>query len=212
MSIDIIGAGLGRTGTLSLKLALERLGFAPCYHMLQLIEHPDRLPHWEAATRGDTVDWDVLFAGYRATVDYPGCLFYRSLMAHYPEAKVILTVRDPETWYDSAYSTIFPGGRPADLPSLPAEMSSRQRMIDRLIWDGQFGGRFADRAHALAEFQRHIEEVEQTVPAERLLVFEVREGWEPLCAFLDVPVPDEPFPRTNSQQEFHDRLRAFAEK
>ncbi|WP_428264587.1 sulfotransferase family protein [Haliangium sp.] len=164
----------------------------------------------ETAARGETVDWDALFDGYRATVDYPGCMFYRPLMERYPQAKVILTVRDPDKWYESAHSTIYPAGRPDDLPAPPPSLAEHMRMVSRLVWDGHFGGRFADRAHAIQVFQDHIEEVKQTVPAERLLVYEVREGWAPLCAFLDVPVPDEPFPRTNSRPEFYDMLRRFA--
>src|SRR5947208_7864431 len=124
MAIQVIGAGLGRTGTLSLKAALEELGFGPCYHMIELITHPEQVVYWEAASAGQPVDWDALFAGYQAVVDYPGCRYYRELMRHYPEAKVILTVRDPETWYESCMATIYQAGRPApgQDPSTPPQL------------------------------------------------------------------------------------------
>src|SRR5438094_934614 len=112
MAIRVIGAGLGRTGTLSLKAALEELGFTQCYHMIELLMHPEQVTYWEAASAGQPVDWDALFEGYQAVVDYPGCMYYRQLMEQYPEAKVLLSVRDPEKWYESARETIFQAGRP----------------------------------------------------------------------------------------------------
>jgi hypothetical protein len=145
-SLKVTGAGLGRTGTLSLKVALERLGLDKCYHMSEVIAHPQHVPVWEAAGRGEPVDWEALFRGYQATVDWPGCHFYRDFLASYPDAKVILTVRDPERWYDSARQTIyavrtaFPGWL---IPFVP-RMRRLLAMTDRLIWDGVFGGRFED--------------------------------------------------------------------
>lgn len=212
MALDIIGAGLGRTGTLSLKMALEQLGFDPCYHMVELIEEPGRLPLWLQAARTGNTDWDAVLRGYRATVDYPGALFYQPLMERYPQAKVILTVRDPERWHESAMATIYPGGRSEAFKSLPDEWQERMAFINELIWEGQFGGRFSDREHAVAEFVRHRAEVEAAVPAERLLVFEVSQGWEPLCEFLGVPVPDEPFPRSNDRASFQARMRERLEQ
>ena len=209
MPLEVIGAGFGRTGTLSLKLALERLGFAPCYHMTEVLAHPEHVPAWDAAARGQPVDWDDLFRGYRATVDWPACNFYRELLDRYPDAKVILTVRDPGRWYDSARQTIYQVGRvvpPWLLPLMP-RMRRFQRMTERLIWEGTFGGRFEDRDHALAVFHRHSEAVRRAVPPERLLVYEVSEGWGPLCAFLGVPEPaGEPFPRVNDAAEFRARI------
>jgi hypothetical protein len=209
MPLEVIGAGLGRTGTLSLKVALERLGFAGCYHMTEVLSHPDHISLWDAAARGEAGDWKALFRGYRATVDWPGCNFYQEYLRLYPEAKVILTVRDPDRWYDSARRTIyfvrhaFP---PWAIPFIP-RMRRLNRMIDRLIWVGMFHGRFEDRSHAIEVFDRHNEEVKRAVPPDRLLVYEVGEGWAPLCSFLGVPVPeDEPFPRLNDAAEFRARI------
>src|SRR5258707_11516938 len=178
MPLKVIGAGFGRTGTLSLKVALERLGFAKCYHMTEVFAKPDHVKLWDAAARGEPVDWEALFRGYQATVDWPGCNFYQEYLRLYPDAKVILTVRDPERWYDSARQTIyyvrqaFPGWLTPFLP----RMGRFRPMIDRLIWVGMFHGRFEDRSHTIEVFNRHNEEVKQVVPNDRLLVYEVSEG------------------------------------
>ena len=213
MLIQVIGAGLGRTGTLSLKSALEDLGFGKCYHMVEVLARMDDARAWEAASRGEPVDWEKLFEGYRATVDWPGCSFYPELLRQYPEAKVILTVRDPEKWYDSARQTIFfvrhafPGWTGLIFP----RMRHFRRMLDRVIWDGMFRGRFEDRAAAIEVFNRHNEQVRREVPADRLLVYEVSQGWEPLCAFLGVPVPEgKPFPHLNDAVEFRERIERGA--
>ena len=217
MTIQIIGAGLGRTGTMSLKHALEELGFSRCYHMIELLGNPEHVSHWEAAARGDTVDWDTLFQGYQATVDFPGCTYYRQLMDRYPQAKVLLSVRDPAAWYESCMATIYRAGpSPVQklLMSLKLPFSPRLRKMVRVfrltrsvVWERQFDGRFEDRDHAIAEFERHNREVKETVPPERLLVYQVKDGWEPLCRFLGVPVPDKPFPRVNDRASFQERLK-----
>ena len=212
MSIQVIGAGLGRTGTLSLKAALEELGFARCYHPLEVVASLDQARAWDAAARGEPVDWDRIFAGYRATVDLPGCVFYRELLAKYPEAKVILTVRDPERWYDSVRQTIHFASN--TFPKWAVVLSPRmlvfQRMLDRL-WERLFRGRFEDRAFAIEVFNRHNKQVCRDVPADRLLVYEVSQGWGPLCAFLGVPVPEgKPFPHLNDAAEFRARLERDA--
>ena len=212
MPIQVIGAGLGRTGTLSLKAALEGLGFAKCYHMVEVLARMDDARTWDAAARGEPVDWDRLFAGYRATVDLPGCVFYRELLEKYPEAKVILTVRDPERWYDSARQTIYFARTafPKWAAWLNPRMGAFQRMIDRL-WDGMFRGRFEDRAFAIDAFNRHNEQVRRDVPADRLLVYEISQGWGPLCAFLGVPVAEgKPFPHLNDAAEFRARIERGA--
>jgi hypothetical protein len=213
MALRVIGAGFGRTGTLSLKAALEELGFAKCYHMTDVLTHLGHAPVWEAAARGEPIDWDALLEGYQATVDWPACTFYEELMRRYPDAKVILTTRDPETWYASALETIFwvrsvfRGWPRLVVP----RMRQFRRMLDRVIWDGTFDGRFADKNHAIEVFIRHNDRVRSTVPRENLLTYEVREGWEPLCAFLGVPVPDsKPFPRLNDSATFRARIRRVA--
>lgn len=222
MALRVIGAGFGRTGTLSLRAALVRLGFAPCEHMIDVIEHPDRFLLWQAALeqkqRGGAIDWDPLFAGYAATVDWPGAFFWRELANANPGAKVILTVRDPDRWYDSVRRTIYrartvlgPPPVTAAIAAVAAALDPRVaaaiRVLDGAIWHGTFGGRFEDRAHAVRVFEAHTAAVERTIAPDRLLVFDVREGWEPLCAFLGVPVPDEPFPHLNDGAEFERRVR-----
>jgi len=205
MTLGVIGAGFGRTGTLSLKEALERLGFGPCYHMIELIEHPEHVDFWERAAAGGEVDWDEVLCGYRAAVDWPACNFYAPLAARYPDAKVVLTVRDPERWYESAQSTIFPRiTRPVARDDAVAW--ARAQMQRKVVIEQTFGGEVADREHVLAVFRRHIEEVQRAIPAERLLVYRVADGWPPLCAFLGQPVPDEPFPHVNSFEEFRRRF------
>ena len=211
--IKIIGAGFGRTGTLSLKAALEELGFGPCYHMTEVFRSPKDCLYWEAATRGEVVDWLKLLAGYSATVDWPGCSFYTELMQVYPDAKVVLSVRDPEKWYESVTSTIYQISRRFSHPATPlstlmGRLFSRgrmdvARMINELIWQKTFAGKFEDKEYAIAVFNQHIEEVKRHVPAEKLLVYNVKEGWQPLCAFLDVDAPtDKPFPHLNDRENF----------
>lgn len=216
MPLEVIGAGLGRTGTMSLKAALETLGFGPCYHMIEVFENPEHIPFWEAATRGEDVDWERIFSGYRAAVDYPEASFYKVLMERYPDAKVVLSVRDPERWYESARNTIYRASEAANSPLIfvIARFVPRLRgmkravnMNDDLIWKRGFDGRFEDREYAMDVFRRHNEEAKRHVPPEKLLVYEVKEGWGPLCDFLGVPVPDEPFPRLNDTAEFQRRIR-----
>jgi len=204
MTLSLIGAGFGRTGTLSLKYALEQLGLSRCYHMMEVAEHPEHVALWRGAADG-RVNWDTLFAGYRATVDWPACSFWRPLTAHYPKAKVLLTERDPERWYKSAHATIYQAMTrplPEDHPARP-----QREMAIELILAKTFGGRFADKNQAISVYERHNEEVKKSLLPERLLVYRVSEGWEPLCAFLGLAVPDDPFPHVNSSEEFRERFR-----
>jgi hypothetical protein len=204
--MQVIGAGFGRTGTLSLKAALEALGFGPCYHMAEVRTHPEHIALWQAAGEGQAIDWDTLFAGYAAAVDWPACTFYEQLMRLYPEAKVVLTVREPERWYESAQTTIYEISGPHAAAAGSPMPTAQLHMIDTIIWQGTFGGRFEDKQHAIAVFEKNIQEVKERVPRERLLVFDVREGWAPLCRFLQVPLPEGPFPRLNEAQEFRQRM------
>ncbi|MCK2218452.1 sulfotransferase family protein [Actinomadura sp. ATCC 31491] len=192
--MEVIGVGMGRTGTLSLKHALERLGFAPCYHMVEIQREPERGSAWLDATRGEPVDWERVFHGYRATVDFPGRSFWRELTAHYPQAKVVLTVRDPRQWYDSAMATIY---NPANAPE-PGPIDQ----VWRLRFRHDFGCEPRDADRVIAGFRAHTAAVQGAVPAGRLLTYEVGQGWEPLCAFLGVPVPAEPFPHLNDRTSY----------
>lgn len=195
--MDVLCIGFGRTGTYSLKLALEWLGWGPCYHMFELMQHPEQLPLWEAAVNAEPIDWDDLFVGYRSTTDWPGAYFWRELTAAYPAAKVVLTTRDPECWYDSVRKTLYYFGLPRHgldgllhrLENLRVPALDRQRRLcQELIWERTFGGRFTDRQYAINVFNQHIANVRAEIPASRLLVYEVASGWQPLCDFLQVPV------------------------
>lgn len=202
MALKVVGSGLGRTGTLSMKRALEQLGFGPCHHMVEVFAHPESMPLWVAAGAGEG-DWDQIFKDYAAMVDYPGARYWREIAAHYPEAKVLHTVRDPDAWFDSTQATIFAPGSFADAPPPPLKAFFESFAGDLLA-------HLHDRAFMTDHFRRHSAEVERTIPKERLLVYEVGEGWDRLCAFLGVPVPDAPYPSENSRAEFIDRVRARA--
>ena len=211
MALEIVGAALGRTGTNSLKLALEHLGFGPCHHMFEVRDHPEQLPYWQAAARGEMPDWDQVFANYRVCVDWPSARYWREIAAHYPDAKVLLTLRDGDKWFASVHATIYPSimGWPTREPGHFRDLLA---MAEETIVKQTFDGRLDDRDHALAVYRAHEEDVRQTIAPERLLAFDVSEGWEPLCAFLDIPVPDIPFPRTNTSEEFRkDRPQVFEE-
>lgn len=203
MSLKVIGAGLGRTGTLSLKAALERLGFGPCYHMTRIFEHVEHGPMWQQFAAGERSDWDSLLGDFNAAVDWPASYFWRELAAFYPQAKVILTVRDAGRWFASIDGTLFRFMQAAQVPDDDA--AQRQIAMARdIVQHRTFGDRIGDRAHVIDVYERHNRAVQQTLPAARLLTYDVVEGWAPLCAFLGVPVPDEPFPRINAQQELLD--------
>jgi Sulfotransferase domain len=222
--LKVIGAGFGRTGTLSLKTALEKLGFVPCYHMVEVPRHPGHGTFWKEAmrkrARGEPIAWDAVFGNYRATVDFPAATFYAELAEAYPEAKVVLTVRDPQRWYDSAHSAF--GNVPTIDPSSARGylISKAMGLLFPTLWEAMsamyelregsgraFDGSPEDREHATKEFERHIREVKERVPARRLLVYEVKQGWEPLCEFLGVEAPREPFPRLNERGQFPKLMR-----
>lgn len=201
MGLKVIGAGFGRTGTLSLKFALEQLGLGPCYHMLEVLQHPEHVEVWEALQRGVAPDWAQLFEGYQASVDFPSARFWEAQLEQYPQAKVILSLRDGQAWHRSVMNTIYPSsvaGRDSKDPGA----RRHSLMVFDVIWDGVFGGRIEDPAHAVACFDAHNQQVIDTVPAEQLLIYRPGDGWEPLCAFLDVPVPEAPYPRVNSTADF----------
>lgn len=199
MTLKVIGAGFGRTGTLSLKLALEQLGFGPCYHMMEVFKNPSAPSWWVDAADG-APDWAKIFAGYSATVDWPSTTFYLDIMQAYPDAKVILTERDAEAWFKSTQATIFPNNTPPDTPEPFNQMY--RKVIGRL-----FDQRMREHDHVVEVYNQHNQEVRRMVPADRLLIYEVAQGWAPLCAFLGVPVPDTPMPKVNSTEEFAGRSR-----
>lgn len=213
----VIGAGFGRTGTTSVKAALEELGFGSTYDLTEVFKNPEHVGLWEAARRGENVDWERFIADYEVAVDWPACSFYKELMEAFPNAPVILTVRDSEHWYESIHSTIYQIRR-ATTGSLPVRgafkfaglfapgVTGTARLADQLVWEDTFDGRFEDRIYAMEVFEYHNELVRRRVPSDRLLVFDVREGWAPLCDFFGLEAPDKPFPHLNEAREMRRRL------
>lgn len=201
MGLKVIGSGFGRTGTMSLKLALEALGFGKCHHMEEVYANPWQVPYWQAAMRGETVDWHRLFADYGAAVDWPSAHYWRELADAYPEARVIHTVRSPQSWWESYSDTIkdFLKIGVVQEEGIARDMSE---WCARAIGEQTFGGEFTNRDAGLQAFERRIKEVRAAVPEDRLLVFDVKQGWNPLCDFLGLPVPEATFPRSNDRSEF----------
>jgi hypothetical protein len=193
VTVRVVGAGVGRTGTLSLKLALERLLGAPCYHMVEVLAHPDHVSQWRAAARGEMPDWQALLRGYSAAVDWPVAAFWPEIAAAFPDALLLLSVRDADSWWRSASTTIFPASREA-----PGEWRA---MLDA-IFEARFTKHLKDRDACLAAFERHYAEARARIPRDRLVEWRASDGWAPLCEALGLPVPDEPFPRANTGEEF----------
>ena len=204
MALKIIGTGVGRTGTYSLRTALNQLGLGPCHHMEEVLHHmPVQLPLWQAAVKGSP-DWNAIYQGYESTVDWPTAGFFRELSKVYPDAKFILTVRSPESWAASFSETIY--ALLAAKDQAPPHMQAWLEMGIAVIAKTGFpaGMTPADLANA---FTAHNEAVKATIPADKLLVYEVKQGWEPLCKFLGKPIPSDPFPQTNNRAEFWELVK-----
>ena len=210
----VVGAGLPRTGTLTQKLALEQLGFGPAYHWVNVIADLDQVELWDGALDG-AAPWERVFDGHHSTVDWPGGYFYRELMEFYPDSKVLLSVRDPESWEPSFRETIWTMSYGESVMPLlsraRADIDPRWKrylaLVDRMFWGPQ--GTFAagrEPAQMMEQMVAHHERVKADVPADRLLVWHVGEGWEPLCEFLEVDVPDEPLPHANDRETFLGRV------
>jgi hypothetical protein len=210
MALKVIGAGFGRTGTLSLKTALEKLGFGKCYHMVEILRKFRHMEHWATILCGGKAAWETLFNGYQSAVDWPVAAYYRDLMHVYPDAKVILTVRDPHSWHRSIMTTLYQAQRKSvvRLTRVFPPLYRFLNAMEHAIWQDLFQGRLEDKEHAIRVFQKHIDEVRLVVPPERLLIFEARQGWQPLCSFLNVPVPvDEPYPHRHKGNTMRQFLR-----
>ena len=209
MTLEVIGAGFGRTGTASLKAALEILGYDKTHHMFEVMASSEQMDMWHAIAQGGVPDWDAVYAGFPAAVDIPTAAYWRELSKAYPEAKVVLTVRSPDSWWKSASSTVIPIGKapPAWARRFIPPIRKNSEMVNGTIWDRLFDGRQFEEAHAKAVFEEHNAAVQAETPAERVLVFEVKQGWEPLCGFLGKPGPDEPFPHVNDTEEFQKMIR-----
>jgi hypothetical protein len=206
MSLQIIGPGFGRTGTRSLKAALEALGLAPCHHMQALFADPAQRAFWRTVAEGGTVDWRAAFAEFRAQIDWPGAHVWRELLEAFPEALVVFSTRPAEDWWNSYARTVGKLRRLYPTLPVPAEVAETLDIMKQLMIRRGIDPEMRDRDAAIAAFHRRLAEVRAAVPAERLLVFTVGDGWAPLCDFLGVPVPDEPFPRLNDGGDFWARL------
>ena len=205
-TLKVVGAGWARTGTTSTLGALNELGFGPCYTFYTIMsEKPEHFPRWLAAYQGQEMDWADLFTGFNSVVDWPAADFYPALLQRWPEAKIILNVRDREKWYDSVVNTIWEINQAMHADPKPHEAPMLE-LLQTMMWDGAFQGRFHDREYVIGLFDEHVARVKAALPAEKLLVFDVKEGWEPLCRFLEVPVPDKPFPRLNDTAAFRVRV------
>ncbi|KAK3236970.1 hypothetical protein CYMTET_52924 [Cymbomonas tetramitiformis] len=204
MSLQVIGAGYGRTGTNSLKEALVILGYSHCYHMEDVFLHKRGHENlWLNVSEGNP-DWDTIFEGCKAAVDFPASNYYTELAEHFPESKIVLTTRDFDKWHKSTHDTIYQHGDPPFPQIITWKLfpflNRFHKMANACIWkrkDGKFfDGEFLDKAACKKKFEDHIADVKKTIPADRLLCWDVKEGWEPLCKFLNKPVPKEPFPHS----------------
>lgn len=201
MTLRVVGAGLARTGTASLKLALEQLLGGPCYHMFELFAHPADIPAWHQAARGQYPAWDELLAGYRAAVDVPASAFWQQLAAANPDALIVLSVRDSaEQWWDSASQTVFNPPQPGPQPGTP-----QAAFVDMIIevWRSRIGiDDFSNKAAMIAAYERHNQAVRDLAPPGRLLEWRPGDGWQPIAAALGLPVPERPFPKVNTRSQF----------
>ncbi|MEP1539168.1 MAG: sulfotransferase family protein [Paracoccaceae bacterium] len=200
MSLQIIGSGFGRTGTMSTKIALEALGFGPCHHMTEVMENPDQPAYWKALADRAKVDWAEAFAGYNAQADFPGAAVWPELSIAFPEAKILHTERPEDAWWASYSGTInkfWVHRTKLDLPPPIAEIFDT---MDKIVVQDLIGG--TDEATAIKAYRRNNEKVRDMISADRLLVFTPTDGWEPLCRFLEVDVPEGDFPRSHARDEF----------
>lgn len=201
MALDIIGSGFGRTGTMTTKNVLEVLGFGPCHHMVEIIEHPEQLVHWKALAAGKNVDLEDVYRGYSAQVDWPGAHIFEEASVAFPNAKVIHTERPEEAWWASFNGTIGKFFRCFQDLDLPPHIVNQFTTMKGYFVDQNFPD-LTDKDAVISVYRAHNQRVRQVIPADRLLVFSVKDGWEPLCDFLEVPVPDADFPHHNPKDEF----------
>lgn len=210
--MKIIGCGYGRTGSMSMKLALEQLGFGPCHHMDEVLADPEKhLPYWLAASKGEPINWDEALAGYESCVDWPTAAYWPELAEHYPDAKILLTTRTAESWYNSISKTIFKtilDGMEAPQGDEPNPFG---KMLGNMIVKNTFQGNIIDPEHCIKVFNQNVQAVKDAFKGDKLFIYNIGDGWEGLCKWLDVPIPDTPFPRTNNQKEFFELLEKHSD-
>lgn len=192
--MKLIGAAFPRTGTMSVKNALEILGVGNCYHMNEVFLNPSHVATWNDTLMNRMPNWREFFLGYSVTLDVPACLFWKELSETFPEAKVLLLRRNPSDWYESMKETV------AEVVS--DESDSPISMIRKVFFERYLEGRFGDRDYAISRFEKYCEEVEEAIPLKRLLIYEVSDGWEPLCEFLNKSIPPDLFPMKNTRSQF----------
>lgn len=217
MALGVIGTGFGRTGTHSLKLALEQLGFGKCYHMAELLQHPDDIVYFEKAARGEAVDWDSLFTGFHSACDFPIILFIDELMKNYPDARYIHTTRNPDSWHKSFTDTIMKVSKPSPMQivkmtlRMPFSSEVRKRLrvfkYNGRMLNKMFGERIKTKEGMIEFFREYNEKMVKLIPKDKLLIYDIKSGWEPLCKFLNVAVPEIPFPVSNTTDEFVTRAK-----
>jgi len=218
MTLKVIGVGGPRTGTASLRDALDILGFGRCYHMAWLFNHHEQIKYWHELFDTGTTNFDTLFDGFSSSVDFPGYLNYKAFLARYPNAKFILTERDPEEWYDSAINTVHAvtpqtmGQKLAILKKMIVSSRFRKiaqsfRLVEKYLWNGQYNGNFKDKSATIKIYSEFNEEVKRNIPADQLLLYSIKDGWEPLCHFLEVPVPEKEFPFKNKRVNFQEQFK-----
>ena len=206
MSLKIIGPGFGRTGTMSTKLALETLGFGPCHHMYEVFGNPPQVDNWASFAAGNKIDWTQVFDGYTSQIDWPGAHVWRELIEAYPDAKVLLTMRPEESWARSFASTIGKVFKVHHSIEAPPHIKTMLNVMNDSVISSTFDGDTMDPEVLIRAYRKRKEDVQAAVPANRLLVFDVAEGWDPLCNFLEVPIPDTPFPHENEREMFWQAL------
>ena len=195
MVLSVMGVGFMRTGTESLKIALEILGYGPCHHMKVVLSDPDQEALWRRVVAGENIPWETLYDGYNSAVDFPTVFYWRELTAHYPEAPLIMTVRSSESWYASMEKSIFP---------ILKKQTDPKSVGSAMIRQGAFGGREDDPDHAVTVYEEHNNAVQSAFSSDRLLVYELGSGWAPLCDFLGKPIPDEDYPHSNTAEELNE--------
>ena len=205
MGLKVIGANFGRTATMSLKQGLEILGFEKCYHMSEVVVHPEHVKLWLDAWQGKDI-WTTLFAGYQAAVDWPAAAFWPQLMHVYPEAKIVLSIRDADKWFESARNTIFQS-MDSNLLAKDEVLRTRIEMLKEIIVDGTFNGDLTDKDKCIKIYKDNIEKCRSEVPLDRLIEFDTFLGWEQLCKELDCNIPEKPYPHVNKAAEFALRWR-----
>lgn len=212
MGLEIIGAGFGRTGTLSLKMALEELGLGPCYHMMEVHKEQGRAAVWLEASQGASPNWEVIFDGFESTVDWPACTFWRELAVTYPDAKVLLSQREAGGWHKSVMNTIYRAMTSVPDDATEGSPVTSVAMAIDLVLRRTFDGKLADAEYAIEVFNKHNQAVRDAIAPERLLVYEPGQGWEPLCEFFDVPVPATNYPHANTTESFQQLFAGAAGK